>query len=220
MSSKSDMKLHDEYAKDYDSLAKKYNSHMHALLFGMCYEYIKPGDYLLDIGIGTGLSSFLFAKAGLNISGFDGSAEMLKECEKKGFVKEIIQHNIQDFPLPYPDNIFSIIVCNAVFHSFGDLMPISKEAYRIIKPGGIFAFTIASFTAEDEGLNCKNMPDYIEHISAWNTTVFKHSDKYINEIARKLSFNILKEQKVLTESGEKNTGDILFKIIVLQKKAF
>jgi len=47
-----------------------------------CYEYIKPGDSLLDLGIGTGLSSVLFAKVGLNITDLDGSLEMLKECRK------------------------------------------------------------------------------------------------------------------------------------------
>lgn len=95
------IKSHDEFAGIYDSQVKQYNSYGHEVLFGMCYEYIKPGDSLLDLGIGTGLSSVLFAKAGLNITGLDGSLEMLKECGKKGFAKEIKQYNIQDVPLPY-----------------------------------------------------------------------------------------------------------------------
>jgi ubiquinone/menaquinone biosynthesis C-methylase UbiE len=55
----------------------------------MCYEYIKSGDALLDLGMGTGLSSVLFVKAGLNITGLDGSLEMLKECQKKDSQKKL-----------------------------------------------------------------------------------------------------------------------------------
>lgn len=86
MAKKDHIKSHDEFASIYDSKVKEYNSYGHEVLFGMCYEYIKPGDSLLDLGIGTGLSSVLFAKAGLNITGLEESLEMLKECRKKGFV--------------------------------------------------------------------------------------------------------------------------------------
>lgn len=218
MSSIKDVRLHDKIASDYDSLAKKYNSHIPELLFGMCFEYIKPGDSLLDLGIGTGLSSILFAKAGLNISGLDGSGEMLRECEKKGFAGELKQYNIQDVPLPYSDNSFSHIVCCGVFHSFGDLLPTTKEACRILKPEGIFAFTIASLTAKDAGSNGKSMPEYIELSSTWETPFYRHSDRYVDGIAQKLSFTIQKEQKVLADSGDKDIGDILFKIVVMQKR--
>jgi len=190
---------------------------MHEIIFGMCYEYITPGDSLLDLGIGTGLSSNLFAKAGLIISGLDGSEEMLKECEKKGFAEEIKQYNLRNIPLPYSNNTFSNIVCCGVFHNFGNLLPIIKEAYRILKPKGIFAFTIASLTAKNTGPNYESMPEYIESLSAWETPFFRHSDKHIDKIAHELCFTIQKEQKVLAESGNKDTSDILFKIIVMQK---
>jgi len=218
MNTTKDIKLHDRIAGEYDSLVKKYNSHIHELLFGMCFEYVKPGDSLLDLGIGTGLSSFLFTKAGLHITGLDGSGEMLKECKKKGIAKKIKQYNIQDVPLPYSDNLFSHIICCGVFHSFGDLFPLTKEVYRILKPGGIFAFTILLPTVNDVGFIDKNIPNYMEFSSAWDVSYFKHSGRYIYEMARKLCFTIQKEQKVLSDSSEKNTGDVLFKIIVVQKK--
>ncbi len=211
------IKSHDEFAGTYDSQVKQYKSYGHEVLFGMCYEYIKPGESLLDLGIGTGLSSVHFAKAGLNITGLDGSLEMLKECRKKGFAEEVKQYNIQNVPLPYSDNTFSHVVCCGVFHFFGDLQPTIKEACRILRPEGIFAFTIASLAASDTGLDSKSMPDYIEVQSAWGVPIFKHPDKYVNKISKTLGLSIQKEQKVLAESGDKDAGDILFKIIVAQK---
>jgi ubiquinone/menaquinone biosynthesis C-methylase UbiE len=205
---------HDEFAPTYDSQAKFYNSHENEVLFGMCYEYVKLGESLLDLGIGTGLSSALFAKAGLEITGLDGSSEMLKECKKKGFAKEIKQHDIRDVPLPYADKTFSHVVCCGVFHFFGDLLPTIKDACRILKPSGIFAFTIASLAGSDP----ESMPDFSEHQSAWDIPVFKHSDKYIDKIAAALELTIQKEQKVLVNSGDENVGDMLFKVMVMQKK--
>ncbi len=158
-----------------------------------------------------------FAKAGLDITGVDGSSEMLKECEKKGFAKEIKKYNIQDVPLPYSDNAFFHVICCGVFHFFGDLLPTIKESYRIIRPAGIFAFTIASLTAKDHGLDGESLPEYAEIQSPWGVPIFKHSDKYINKIAETLGLTIQKEQKVLAESGDKDAGDILFKVIVMQK---
>lgn len=211
------IKSHDKFAKSYDTQVKQYHSYGHEALFGMCYEYIQPGDALLDLGIGTGLSSVHFAKAGLHITGLDGSLEMLKECRKKGFAQEIKQYNIEDVPLPFPDKNFSHIVCCGVFHFFGDLWPTTEDAFRMLKPSGIFAFTIASLDAKHEDLDVKSMPDYIEVQSSWGIPLYKHSDKYIHKMAETLGLTIHKEQKVLADSGDKDVGDILFKIIVTQK---
>jgi SAM-dependent methyltransferase len=48
--------------------------------FGLAYQHIQPGQSVLDIGIGTGLGSVLFRKAGLKVYGMDVSPEMLEAC--------------------------------------------------------------------------------------------------------------------------------------------
>ena len=50
-----------------------YDCHIADLLFGLCYEFTRPGQRLLDAGIGTGLSARLFPRAGLTIYGMDFS---------------------------------------------------------------------------------------------------------------------------------------------------
>ncbi len=217
MENTNNIKSHDKFAATYDLQAKQYNSYGPEALFGMCYQYIKPKDNLLDLGIGTGLSSVNFAKAGLNIFGFDESLEMLKECQKKGFTSELKQHSILDIPFPYSNKAFSNIICCGVFHFFGNLEPIIKETYRILKPNGIFAFTIASLTKKEAAADYENMPNYIEVQSAWGVPIFKHSNKYVENIAKTFGLTIHKEQKVLVDSGIKDSDDILFKIIVMQK---
>ncbi len=78
---------------DYDHQARQNHWHPEAL-FGLCYEYVQPGNCLLDIGTGTGLAAEPFARAGLQVSGFDNSPEMLAVCRAKGFAVELKQHDI------------------------------------------------------------------------------------------------------------------------------
>ncbi len=212
------IKNHGKFAKNYDSQVKEYHSYGHDVLFGMCFEYVKAGDSLLDLGIGTGLSSINFARTGLEITGLDGSPEMLDECTQKNFAKELEQYNIQNVPLPYPDNSFSHVLCCGVFHFFGDLMPIIRDSCRLLRIGGIFAFTIASPTANDKASIIGNIPDFIESPTAWGIPIFKHTDKYIQSISKELGLKILKEQKILADSGDKDSEDILFKVIVMRKE--
>ena len=53
--------------------------------FDLMRDHLRPGQTLLDLGIGTGLSSALFREAGLRVHGLDGDPEMLAVCRWKGF---------------------------------------------------------------------------------------------------------------------------------------
>lgn len=88
-------------ATQYESQAVEVGWHGHEILFGLMYEFVKSDETLLDIGIGTGLSSSLFHKAGLHISGFDNSTEMIEGCKSKGFSGEVIQHDLRNVPFSY-----------------------------------------------------------------------------------------------------------------------
>ena len=131
-----------EDATQYERQVAEHGWHGHEIMFGLMYEFVHPNESLLDIGIGTGLSSLPFHKAGLRISGFDNSAEMLKGCELKGFTGELIQHDLRSVPFPYEANSFNHIVSLGVLNFFADLAPVFEEAARIIKPKGVFGFTI------------------------------------------------------------------------------
>jgi len=56
-------------ASHYDSEAEVYNWRGPEVVFGLTYGFVNPGESVLDIGIGTGLGSVLFHKAGLRVYG-------------------------------------------------------------------------------------------------------------------------------------------------------
>lgn len=132
---------HDAFAADYDQQVRAYGWWGHEALFGLCFEYVRAGEHLLDTGIGTGLASAPFARAGLQVSGFDASPEMLKRCRAKGFAVELKQADVMATPWPYPDASFEHVIACGVLHFLADLGPVFREAARLLRPGGVCAFT-------------------------------------------------------------------------------
>ena len=208
---------HDDYACEYDALVDQYHSHTHDVLFGMCYEYVRPGETLLDFGIGTGLSSVHFARAGLEVSGMDASESMLRECRKKGITRELTHHDMMDLPWPYDDRRFSCVISCGVLQFFNVLDEIFAEAIRILKPGGIFAFTVIEPSQDEFDHPGEEVSPYIEVPTCWGMNIYKHSDEYLQSLVQGNSLSLLKEQKILTQSGEESEEDVLIKIIVTRR---
>jgi SAM-dependent methyltransferase len=85
----------------YDKRIKDYGWFGSEVAFGLAYEYTSPGQTILDLGIGTGLGSALFHKAGMTVYGFDNSDAMLDICRREKFVFDLKFHDMHKFPYPY-----------------------------------------------------------------------------------------------------------------------
>jgi predicted TPR repeat methyltransferase len=203
------IRAHDEHASEYDREAHETGWFGPEVLFGLSFEYVSPHERLLDIGIGTGLGSMSFARAGLEVFGIDGSAEMLEICRSKDFAQDLIEFDLRGMPLPYSDGSFDHAICCGVFHLIGDLEPIFKEVFRIIKPGGIFAFNILVETpGKEDGVVSHSSQGYSEIRSDWGVPVFMHSDGYIEKLLQDSGFLGLKEFKFLVRGLHEGTDDL------------
>lgn len=134
-------RLHDSYAADYDNQVQACDCHIAEVLFGLFYEFVQPRHCLLDLGIGSGLSAAWFAKAGLEVYGMDFSPDMLEICRAKGLAVDLRQHDLQQTPWQYPAARFDHVVCCGVFHFVSDLESVFSEVARVLRVGGMFAFT-------------------------------------------------------------------------------
>jgi ubiquinone/menaquinone biosynthesis C-methylase UbiE len=176
------IKAHDKSAGIYDNMSLLLENHAHEVLFGLAYEYLSPGYSVLDIGIGTGLSSYLFHKAGLKVYGADGSEKMLEICRKKGFAAELSLCDLAAERWPYKDGQFENAIACGIFHFFKELGIFFKETSRVVKKGGTFSFTV--MLSED---------DPIQYDEAGSSVfTYYHDDFRINDLLNEYGFSMLK----------------------------
>jgi predicted TPR repeat methyltransferase len=158
------------------------------VIFGLSYTYVQPDQTMLDIGIGTGLSSDLFRKAGLSVYGIDISPQMLDACRSKG-IETVKLHDLTKRPYPFDSLSMDHAVCTGVMNFFSDLSPLFIETARILLAGGIFAFVVGD-RAEDEPGEFEVGP---EHTHTEETiTMYRHSAKQIDGWLKQNRFNLLR----------------------------
>ncbi|UCE58924.1 MAG: methyltransferase domain-containing protein [Phycisphaerales bacterium] len=209
---------HNDDAPYYDKQVAEHGCHGHEVLFGLMYEYVKPGETLLDIGIGTGLASFLFHKAGLRISGFDSSREMLAVCESKGFAAQLIQHDLLCVPYPYAVDSFNHVISLGVLNFFADLAPVFEETARIIRPQGIFAFSVEEQKqAQPAEYVFRVGGDPGESNGEIAVSMHRHSDGHIRELLARHGFTPLKDYEFLADRYPSEGIDVYFNAYVAQR---
>jgi predicted TPR repeat methyltransferase len=196
--------LHDAYASDYDHQVQIYDCHLASALFGLAYEFLLPGQTLLDLGIGSGLSAEPFAKAGLHIYGLDFSKNMLEICQNKAFTTELKQHDIQQTPLPYPSGSFDHLVCCGVFHFISNLEMIFGEAKRVLREGGLFGFTTRV------GNQIKIHAKKYKQESIGGFEIYSHSPGYLGTLLDQYAFERIKKLNCFV-------GGDIFTIWIVQK---
>ena len=95
----------------------------------------KPGEYVLDIGCGTGHLTHAIAERGARVIGNDFSAAMIEQARANYPDLRFEVADASDFELDEPvDAIFS----NAVFHWVRDQEGAAACILRALKPGGRF----------------------------------------------------------------------------------
>jgi len=147
------------------------------VLFGLSYPYVQPGQSMLDIGIGTGLGSDLFRKAGLKVYGLDISLQMLDACRSKGLT-ELVLHDLTKIPYPFDSKSIDHAVCTGVMSFFSDLSTVFIETARILRHGGLFAFVVGDRTEDEPG----EIVVGPEHTNTEETvTMYLHSTKQIDK---------------------------------------
>lgn len=101
---------------------------------------VKPEEYVLDAGCGSGLTACHLAKTiGCRIMGVDISSQMIeKAClraEKEG-VSHLVEFRVADVNnLPFANNHFDLVIAESIT-VFLDKVKVYREFYRVLKPEG------------------------------------------------------------------------------------
>ena len=106
---------------------------------------LEPGQVVLDLGSGGGIDVLLSAKRvgpagkayGLDMT--DEMLELARENQRKAGATnvEFLKGTIEEIPLP--DGAVDVIISNCVINLSADKDRVLREAFRVLKPGGLFA---------------------------------------------------------------------------------
>jgi ubiquinone/menaquinone biosynthesis C-methylase UbiE len=96
---------------------------------------------LLEVGCGNGVTAvFLSQKYGCRVVGIDSSEKMIasaaKQAETEGLAHKVEFLVADAVNLPFPDSMFDIIICEAVFSIIIDKEKAAKEFRRVLRSGG------------------------------------------------------------------------------------
>ncbi len=156
------------------------------------------GKRVLDLGCGYGWYTNYFFSVGADVIGCDGSTKMLELAKKKYPECNFEYTNIEE-KLSYDNNEFDIVFCNQVVMDIDNFEELFEEAFRILKAGGIFYFSIVhpvfydcDWEKDENGfMYAKRIIRYLSEYSFdnkfWGKTTHYHRtiSKYINTAIEK-----------------------------------
>ncbi len=136
---------------DYDLFAWVYNKHwgesfvqlIFPLIENLILQYIPPKARILDLCCGTGQLAQMLIDRGYQVTGLDGSKEMLRFARENAPDGEFIVADARSFKLPdiYHATVSTFDSLNHVM-TLEELTSVFRNVYAALRKGGLFLFDL------------------------------------------------------------------------------
>jgi len=191
------IQLFDRFAEFYDeNMQDDLAYRAPELLIGAIEEnWPRPpsGLDVLDLGCGSGLAGELLRPWARFVEGVDISPAMIERARERGCYDRLSTAELTDW-LARADGAFDLVIACDVFVYFGDLSPVVDGAARVLKPGGLFGFTVEETRSGSTLLR--------------DSGRYAHSGEYVEQAARGAGLEKVHLQRAVlrTEFGEPVQG--------------
>lgn len=139
---------------------------------------------VLDLGCGTGLMARALAGAAERIEGVDLSPGMLRQAARTGLYARLDEGDLVEHLRGRPASAFDLVVAADVFVYLADLGPVFREAARVLRANGPFAFTVQAHDGEGVALGEDGR--------------YAHSEAYLREAAASAGLGVAVLEAVST----------------------
>lgn len=197
-------KLFDQYAQEFDShLLQVLGYNDPQKLADLLRPYADPGGkrwVVLDLGCGTGLSGAAIAPFAQRLVGVDLSSKMLEKARERNLYQRLEQLDLLTMMQGEVASSYDLVIAADVFIYLGKLDDLVNQAQRLLRPGGIFGFTVESLEAlTAKAVARSERRDY--HLCV--TGRYAHSVAYLARMATQNRFEVLCTTETQTRLGER-----------------
>jgi len=168
--------LFDQFASDYDTrmlceLGYRAPSILRELMALVAAE--RDGLDILDLGCGTGLSGLAFKPLARTLDGIDLSPAMIAKARTRGVYGML---SVGDIETVAGNGTYDLLVAADTLVYLGDLEKVFAAAARLLRPEGLFLFTVESMDGEGYELGPKRR--------------WRHSEAYLRAQAVQAGFEV------------------------------
>jgi SAM-dependent methyltransferase len=108
---------------------------------------LQPGQHILDIACGNGLTSRKLAELGARVSAFDFSANLIEKAKARENPNSLISYHVidatnEDQLLSLGEQTFDSALSNMALFDIADIEALFQALPRLLKPNGIFVFSL------------------------------------------------------------------------------
>jgi len=176
------LRLYEEWAETYDQDHDAIGFFGHRTAAGTLAKYTPFAGVtnILDAGCGTGAAGEALQSMGYrNLTGVDLSAEMLARAKAKGVYRHLAQADLAQPLDAFPSNHFDAAILVGVF-SFGQAPAEAlDEIVRLVKPGGVIAFTMRVDFFEQDAMGVRSRMEELDFAHAWKALEITEPEQYL-----------------------------------------